>query len=141
MSFAKDSDGNWGYKVGGADPVIPFNYIEKTLLWTNPSSTLGAQTITLTNKYTDYDILYFQCKAGSEIGLVYTSQLLKTAMFFAYYPYDSNNQHGRIVARISDTQLYISNCDTWSKHDGSSETWNAMCVPLNIYGIKVKINI
>lgn len=25
LSFAKDKDGNWGYKVGGADPVIPFS--------------------------------------------------------------------------------------------------------------------
>ena len=24
MTFAQDADGNWGYKVGGADPVIPF---------------------------------------------------------------------------------------------------------------------
>ena len=24
LTFAQDADGNWGYKVGGADPVIPF---------------------------------------------------------------------------------------------------------------------
>lgn len=24
LSFAQDSEGNWGYKIGGADPVIPF---------------------------------------------------------------------------------------------------------------------
>lgn len=24
MQFAQDTDGNWGYKIGGADPVIPF---------------------------------------------------------------------------------------------------------------------
>lgn len=26
LTFAQDSDGNWGYKIGGADPVIPFNH-------------------------------------------------------------------------------------------------------------------
>ena len=26
LSFAQDSEGNWGYKIGGADPVIPFNH-------------------------------------------------------------------------------------------------------------------
>lgn len=25
LSFAQDSEGNWGYKIGGADPVVPFN--------------------------------------------------------------------------------------------------------------------
>lgn len=24
LSFGQDADGNWGYKIGGADPVIPF---------------------------------------------------------------------------------------------------------------------
>ena len=24
LTFSQDADGNWGYKVGGADPVIPF---------------------------------------------------------------------------------------------------------------------
>lgn len=24
LTFAQDADGNWGYKIGGADPVIPF---------------------------------------------------------------------------------------------------------------------
>lgn len=24
LSFAQDAEGNWGYKIGGADPVIPF---------------------------------------------------------------------------------------------------------------------
>lgn len=24
LVFAQDADGNWGYKIGGADPVIPF---------------------------------------------------------------------------------------------------------------------
>lgn len=24
LAFAQDTDGNWGYKIGGADPVIPF---------------------------------------------------------------------------------------------------------------------
>lgn len=24
MSFGQDSNGNWGYKIGGADPVYPF---------------------------------------------------------------------------------------------------------------------
>lgn len=26
LTFAQDADGNWGYKIGGADPVIPFNH-------------------------------------------------------------------------------------------------------------------
>ena len=26
LSFGQDTDGNWGYKIGGADPVIPFNH-------------------------------------------------------------------------------------------------------------------
>jgi len=24
LTFAQDSDGNWGYRIGGADPVVPF---------------------------------------------------------------------------------------------------------------------
>lgn len=24
LSFGQDADGNWGYKIGGADPVVPF---------------------------------------------------------------------------------------------------------------------
>lgn len=24
LSFGQDSDGNWGFKIGGADPVVPF---------------------------------------------------------------------------------------------------------------------
>ena len=24
LSFGQDADGNWGYRIGGADPVIPF---------------------------------------------------------------------------------------------------------------------
>ena len=24
LAFAQDTEGNWGYKIGGADPVIPF---------------------------------------------------------------------------------------------------------------------
>ena len=28
LSFAKDADGKWGYKVAGADPVIPFSSIK-----------------------------------------------------------------------------------------------------------------
>lgn len=27
IAFAQDADGNWGYKIGGADPVIPFKSI------------------------------------------------------------------------------------------------------------------
>lgn len=26
LEFAQDATGNWGYKIGGADPVIPFNH-------------------------------------------------------------------------------------------------------------------
>ena len=29
LSFVKDADGKWGYKVAGADPVIPFKGYEK----------------------------------------------------------------------------------------------------------------
>lgn len=28
LTFGQDSSGNWGYKVGGADPVIPFNSLD-----------------------------------------------------------------------------------------------------------------
>lgn len=24
LSFGQDADGNWGFKIGGADPVVPF---------------------------------------------------------------------------------------------------------------------
>ena len=24
LSFGQDADGNWGYRIGGADPVVPF---------------------------------------------------------------------------------------------------------------------
>lgn len=29
LSFAQDAEGNWGYKIGGADPVIPFKITPK----------------------------------------------------------------------------------------------------------------
>ena len=32
LTFAQDADGNWGYKVGGADPVIPFGGSLKPLV-------------------------------------------------------------------------------------------------------------
>ncbi len=30
MSFGQDAEGNWGYKIGGADPVIPFRRVAYT---------------------------------------------------------------------------------------------------------------
>lgn len=24
LTFGQDDDGNWGYRIGGADPVVPF---------------------------------------------------------------------------------------------------------------------
>ena len=33
LTFAQDADGNWGYKVGGADPVIPFGGSLKPLVF------------------------------------------------------------------------------------------------------------
>lgn len=32
LSFGQDTDGNWGYKIGGADPVIPFSSISSLSL-------------------------------------------------------------------------------------------------------------
>lgn len=32
LTFAQDADGNWGYKVGGVDPVIPFGGSLKPLV-------------------------------------------------------------------------------------------------------------
>ena len=37
LSFAQDSEGNWGYKIGGADPVIPF----RRVAYTSQMVTLG----------------------------------------------------------------------------------------------------
>ena len=31
LAFAQDADGNWGYKIGGADPVVPFKKADITL--------------------------------------------------------------------------------------------------------------
>ena len=33
LTFAQDADGNWGYKVGGADPVIPFKKGDMNLIY------------------------------------------------------------------------------------------------------------
>lgn len=37
LKFAQDADGNWGYKIGGADPVIPF----RRAAYTSQMVTLG----------------------------------------------------------------------------------------------------
>ena len=37
LSFGQDAEGNWGYKIGGADPVIPF----RRVAYTSQMVTLG----------------------------------------------------------------------------------------------------
>lgn len=46
LSFAQDTEGNWGYKAPGADTVLPFSSMA-TLLWENSniSAPMNAQTI------------------------------------------------------------------------------------------------
>ena len=52
LSFVKSTDGKWGYKVAGADPVIPFNNFSLDndhLIWTNssPLVSFSPQTVTI----------------------------------------------------------------------------------------------
>lgn len=42
LTFAQDADGNWGYKVGGADPVIPFKQKQSIEVRTNYYSPQGS---------------------------------------------------------------------------------------------------
>jgi hypothetical protein len=41
LSFAQDADGNWGYKIGGADTVYPFKSIDAVTTFINDISSSG----------------------------------------------------------------------------------------------------
>ena len=42
LTFAKDANGKWGYKVAGADPVIPFNSAGEKIVLTITKNSIGS---------------------------------------------------------------------------------------------------
>ena len=45
LSFAQNADGKWGYKVAGADPVIPFKKLNRVSIGSGGNQTFSATSI------------------------------------------------------------------------------------------------
>jgi hypothetical protein len=130
LEFAQGTDGKWGYKVAGADPVIPFNNLSnKTLLWTNPSPAGYQSAFSISADFSKYNLFEINAAysvfGGTPSGIT-KSVVLKneTNSIGAGNPYTM----GRTVS-ISDTQI------SFGIGTASSGTASYYCVPQTIYGI------
>ena len=131
LSFAKDANGKWGYKVAGADPVIPFKK-DLELLWTNPYPTdsFGAQTITLSKQISNYKYLVFACYGGS----TNTHTIIENT-----FRLSTETSQFRVYSTIRSRLVSINqanNTVTFSVgYNNDLSVDNALCVPAYVYGI------
>ena len=116
----------------------------KTVLWTNPSTTMGATTITLSDNASNYDYLGIHFQGRTNYTPTETYDVLipietwnrsssasadTKGPFEMAIGYKYNGSNLREVYRVSDTEIYFSK-RSGSYSDGAS-------MPLEIYGLKV----
>lgn len=59
LSFVKNADGKWGYKVAGADPVIPFSSVDRVIVEANHPSGGSAGSLTVRMRlYKNDELVY-----------------------------------------------------------------------------------
>ena len=117
LEFAQDESGNWGYKIEGADPVIPFHktHIDSITLWsTSGSSNYG-------NAYLIFNVQYnkkITIGSISAFGLQYLSiyqiddpNNFKGTGKQLYYTTDANQKN--IEVDISKCQYIYINFTFW----------------------------
>ncbi len=143
LTFATGSDGKWGYKVAGADPVIPFSK-GLELLWTNPSlsSSFAPQTVALDlSKYK-----YIAIKCSFQLFSVAEGHYISTNIIpvpsqvgnigYSAFIMGINNSHDITSRGISVSVSGV----TFGAGDSSSVSGsNEYCIPLKIYGISEEL--
>ena len=137
LTFAQNTDGRWGYKVAGADPVIPFSKGAE-LLWTNPNSlaTFAAQTISL--DLSKYKYILISC--------IYSASSLISTIVLQPIPSKSGANNGDIwpkaLSTLSGSATYASRAITVTTSGVTFENSliytgavnNTVCIPYKIYG-------
>lgn len=100
LSFAKGTDGKWGYKVAGADPVIPFKSYEKIAFSVSGQRTFDIESLFPSN-YNNFTSNNFIISATQSAG---TSQ-----------SYQTNGNSVRIdVTKTFSGYVLTTNLSVWS---------------------------
>lgn len=124
---------------GGGEALV------ETVLWTNPSpsSNFSAQTITLSQSMSDFDMLRFEIR--THVSSPTTSKSIYVPLSYfnstssganAYKlvlgVYQFTNLYARETYKSSDTQIYISE----ARRLNASGTSTDQTIPYKIYGVK-----
>lgn len=126
----KDSNGNNIYPIGYAQGGMKMD-----LLWTNPSPTanFAAQTVSL--DLSEYDLFMLVSRdttGGDTCNMVFALPNTTVRMFFITDSGTTNRNTGYRRATISGTGVQFL-----EGYQGNSTSNNALCIPYQIYGIKM----
>lgn len=116
------------------------NGLGGTVLWTNANPTQSFSTQDITLNSSNYDEIIFYCKYNTTSDILQESRTLKgkssRVMTIAL---GGINYFGRTFTYVSATKYTVSDCT--SVQSGSTDTQNAVLVPLAVIGIKSGINV
>lgn len=75
LQFAQDAGGNWGYKIGGADPVIPFSGSLTKVRSSNTTSSATKDFWSYTKESEDEHYVQFSCFVSAPNGINFSTGL------------------------------------------------------------------
>lgn len=124
------------FKWGGA--------LSETTLWTNPSptSSFASQNVSLSDNISNYDFIKIQFRVSTSVSnsasiIVSKEDLLTMTNAtntpkFALGAIESSVTHTRAGYYVSDTSINIGN----TYRTNSTTTYNAVCIPTEVIGMK-----
>lgn len=123
---------------------------KETVLWTNssPTSNFAAQTVSLSQKISDFDLIKLTCRAQTTNDTSFSMyfdassypSITTSSNHDGFHPFvgghlsGSGTEYFRSYYRVDDTSIYISECRMRSS--SGTGTNNSYAIPISITGIK-----
>jgi hypothetical protein len=138
LSFEKDSSGAWGYKVAGADTVVPFKQMD--LLWSNSQATAGgkftAQTISIPTLSTYKNVLIVT-NYQTDGRKLYSGTLYDIPNVCVNMTNGADSQWSSCrQVTVNQTSIKFSGGKTLDTANASVVSGDEFCPPVAIYGIR-----